>query len=217
MRIVKGGMVLRSIGPNQYTVKDEPAVGVQIQQMPLRLTKDALYQILSLNKVPFNRNDKKKSLEAQLFQMYALHPTQNSKHIIYEKGRARLKPKVKSEVPELAYEKLYKAKPVPRTRNPMKSKKKPKPFRLPVPSRPDLSLLTEAPVIPPRYNDKTVNLDEPPPLPPRNSTSLSRKGPPKPPRPTKVAPPLPPRNPTSLSRKGPPKPPRPTLPLGVKF
>jgi hypothetical protein len=177
MRIVKGGMVLRSIGSNLYTVKDEPAVGVQIQQMPLRLTKDALYQILSLNKVPFNRDDKKKSLEARLFQMYALHPTQNSKHIIYEKGRARLKPKVKSEVPELAFEKIYKAKPVPKKRNPMKG----------------ISLDTPPPK-PPRPN-KIVNLDEPPP---------------KPPRPTRVPPPLPPRNSTSLSRKSPPKPPRPT-------
>jgi hypothetical protein len=163
MRIVKGGMVLRSISPNQYTVKDEPAVGVQIQQMPLRLTKDALFQIFTLNKIPFNRNDKKKSLEAQLRQLYALHPTRNSKHIIYEQGRARLKPKVKSEVPELAFEKLYRAKPVPKKRNPMKGISLDTPP--PKPPRP----------VPPPKPPRPARV--PPPLPPRNSTYLSRSTP----------------------------------------
>lgn len=175
MRIVKGGMVLRSIAPNQYTVKDEPAVGLQIQQMPLRLTKDALYQILKLNKIPFNRNDKKKTLEAQLHQLYALHPTQSSKHIIYEKGKAKLKPRVQSEIPELAYEKLYRAKPIPKRRNPMH-----RGITVDAPSPAIFQANLSEPVrvpppLPPR--PKVVDLDEPPPKPPRPAYPL------KPPRP----------------------------------
>jgi hypothetical protein len=195
MRIVKGGMVLRSIGPNQYTVKDEPAVGVQINQIPLRLTKDALYQVLTLNNIPFNRNDKKRSLEAQLYQLYALHPTQNSRHIIYEKGKARLKPKVKSEIPELAFKE--RTMPKPRVRKPKIEIPKPKVRKVrqirmrgsvtldtppPKPPRP----LKIPPPLPPRPN-KILNLDEPPPKPPRPFMP-----PPKPPRPF-MPPPKPPR------------------------
>jgi hypothetical protein len=175
MRIVKGGMVLRSVAPNQYVVKDESAVGIQISQLPVRLTKDALFQILTLNKIPFNRNDKKNSLEAQLYKMYALHTKPNSKHIIYEKGKARLRPKIDNDISESNFlkrrEEMNKVKPKPRVRKPSAS-----------------ISLDEPPIKPPRP------ARVPPPLPPRPNKVLNLDEPPiKPPRPARVPPPLPPR------------------------
>ena len=74
MRIIKGGLILKHLGGKEYLAKDEDGTkGLKVSEVPLKLTKKQIIQILQENNATFNKSDSKKRLQIKLNILYGYH------------------------------------------------------------------------------------------------------------------------------------------------
>jgi len=69
MRIVKGGLIINQLDKNNYIVKDA-GVGVKINELPVKITKQSIMIMLRTYGIPFDKKDSKKILENKLETLY---------------------------------------------------------------------------------------------------------------------------------------------------
>jgi hypothetical protein len=67
MRIIRGGLILKPLGVNQYLVKDGKS---EIKEMPVKLNKKHMAQIIRENGGVVGKKESKKDLEYKLTMLY---------------------------------------------------------------------------------------------------------------------------------------------------
>ena len=71
MKIIKGGLILKFLGGKEYLAKDDDgSKALKVSEVPLKLTKKQIIQILEENNVTFNKSDSKKRLQIKLNILY---------------------------------------------------------------------------------------------------------------------------------------------------
>jgi hypothetical protein len=67
MRIIRGGLILTPLGGKNYLVKDGKG---EIKEMPIKLTRNHIAQIIRENKGIVGKKETKKDLEMKLQQLF---------------------------------------------------------------------------------------------------------------------------------------------------